>query len=676
MKLTIDQALRQGVALHREGKPQEAAKLYRAILEVQPSHPDANHNLGVLTLSLGKASAALVYFAAALKANPKIEQFWLSYIDTLIRLERIDLARQVISNAKQNGVAEDKLGILKAQIQQALVEKNTNQKSGEQESPGAKPDQDQLDLVIGHYQSGRLDDAELLARSLTESFPNHEFGWKALGAVLQRTGRQEESVSPLEHSVKLAPRDAEAHYNLAIALQGLDRLNEAEACYLRAVALKPEFVEAHSNLGNTLKQLGRFDEAEVCYSRAIELRPDYGDAHYNLANTLNEMGRLEEAEASYVRAIAADPDFTDAHNNLGNTLRKLGRLDEAERSLGKSVALRPDYAEAHYNLAICQQALGKLSLAELSYAKAGELHFDTLVLLEGIASLMQFHVPSSEFLDDLIKIQENIQQVSYTQRPTNIITDDDIINLINCLLRLLENSRLKLPEHHIRDPGHRSQIYRRNATSLNCDRHKAIFNSAKIIPEFCFGCYKVEITPRSFVELLKLYWVFDQIELPSNNTRKCFVELRDQVPGFYKGLIYCASVEEAFDISDLVSQVTAERLQVELPIRVKRGCSEYSLAFPTYKNFDEADASSLKYDRRWSAIETDFDARHKKTAPVSNVTLPGISLMDVLIIRNWVRYAQGIEDSSVERLINCQSVHNDMYQAARRRKANHIVTAP
>ena len=52
MKLTIDQALQQGVIAHKEGKLIEAENLYRSILNNQPNHPDANHNLGVLLLSL------------------------------------------------------------------------------------------------------------------------------------------------------------------------------------------------------------------------------------------------------------------------------------------------------------------------------------------------------------------------------------------------------------------------------------------------------------------------------------------------------------------------------------------------------------------------------------------------------------------------------------------------
>ena len=59
MKTGIEEALQQGIAAHKEGKLQEAERLYRTILQSQPLHPDANHNLGVLAVSVDKAAAAL-----------------------------------------------------------------------------------------------------------------------------------------------------------------------------------------------------------------------------------------------------------------------------------------------------------------------------------------------------------------------------------------------------------------------------------------------------------------------------------------------------------------------------------------------------------------------------------------------------------------------------------------
>ena len=112
MELTIEQALQQGIAAHKEGKLQDAERLYRAILQSQPLHPDANHNLGVLAVSVNNAKAALPFFKTALEANPKIEQFWLSYIDALIKEKQFDNANQVFEQAKKQGLDEGKLNIL------------------------------------------------------------------------------------------------------------------------------------------------------------------------------------------------------------------------------------------------------------------------------------------------------------------------------------------------------------------------------------------------------------------------------------------------------------------------------------------------------------------------------------------------------------------------------------
>ena len=108
MELTIEQALQQGVAAHEEGRLQEAERLYRAILGSQPQHPDANHNLGVLASDVGKVDAALPHFKVALEVNPKQEQFWLSYIDALIKEKQFETAKEVLEQGKKNGLAGEK----------------------------------------------------------------------------------------------------------------------------------------------------------------------------------------------------------------------------------------------------------------------------------------------------------------------------------------------------------------------------------------------------------------------------------------------------------------------------------------------------------------------------------------------------------------------------------------
>ena len=361
MELTIKRLLQQGIKAHKEGKLQDAEKLYRAILQSQPAHPDANHNLGVIAVSVNKADAALPLFKIALEANPKIEQFWLSYIDALIKETQLDNAKKAVEQAKNQGVAGDKLNTLESHLASGTQTQNVNFES---------PPQQQLSSLLEYYQNGRFDDAEKLSASLTQQFPAHQFGWKVLGAVLQQTGRVIDSLTAMQKSVQLAPQDAEAHNNLGNTLKELGRLDEAEASYKKAIALKPDYAEAHSNLGNTLQELGRLVEAETSYTQAIAFKPDFAEAYSNLGNTLQELGRLVEAEASYRQAIKIRPDYAEAYSNLGNSLKKLDRLDEAEASYTQAIALKPDYDEAHFNLGCFREYKCDLEAAIGSYKQA------------------------------------------------------------------------------------------------------------------------------------------------------------------------------------------------------------------------------------------------------------------------------------------------------------------
>ena len=99
MELTINQALIKGVEAHKAGKLEEADRYYTAILKVQPKHPDANHNMGILAVSIGKIEQALPFLKTALDSHPNIKQFWLSYIEALIKLKRTNDARTTLDQA-------------------------------------------------------------------------------------------------------------------------------------------------------------------------------------------------------------------------------------------------------------------------------------------------------------------------------------------------------------------------------------------------------------------------------------------------------------------------------------------------------------------------------------------------------------------------------------------------
>ena len=138
MEVTLDKALQKGVEAHKAGKAEEADRYYTAILKANPKHPDANHNMGVLAVAVGKVEQALPFFKTALEANQTIAQFWLSYIDALIKLNRIDDAKAAFDQAKSKGANGDGFDKLKERIGSS-----TSTNSNVQDPP-----QEQLNLLM------------------------------------------------------------------------------------------------------------------------------------------------------------------------------------------------------------------------------------------------------------------------------------------------------------------------------------------------------------------------------------------------------------------------------------------------------------------------------------------------------------------------------------------------
>ena len=92
--MELNKLLQQAAVAHQQGKLDEAERLYREILKIEPKHPATNHNLGILINSLNKTTDALELFKIAAEENPNIEQYWISYFTALIKENKLDKADQ------------------------------------------------------------------------------------------------------------------------------------------------------------------------------------------------------------------------------------------------------------------------------------------------------------------------------------------------------------------------------------------------------------------------------------------------------------------------------------------------------------------------------------------------------------------------------------------------------
>lgn len=100
-----------------------------------------------------------------------------------------------------------------------------------------------------------------------------------------------------------------------------------------------------------------------------------------------------------------------------------------------------------------------------------------------------------------------------------------------------------------------------------------IFNTFKFIPTRCLDCYKVVVEPKTVKQLVKLYEIMEELQLPS----KCGWDAREYSFGNYLGTFYARNLIDANMIFDKVQPVIKKRVG-NIRIYIKRFCSAFELS--------------------------------------------------------------------------------------------------
>ena len=249
MKQTGSQILQQALTSHKEGRHEEAIKLYRSVLKVQPDNVIIYYNLGVTLREFGKIDEAEASYKRAIELKS-------DFI----------LAHYNLGNTLK---AQGKFEEAKVSFKKAIE---------------LKPD-----YIEAHHNLGstferlnKLNEAEASYKKVIKLKPDLAEAHNNLGMTINKLGRLDDAVTCYKKAIELKSNFNEAYFNLANTLYELNDLDEAEASYKKVIKLKPDLAEAHNNLGMTINKLGRLDDAEACYKKAIELKPNYTEAHNNL----------------------------------------------------------------------------------------------------------------------------------------------------------------------------------------------------------------------------------------------------------------------------------------------------------------------------------------------------------------------------------------------------------
>ena len=99
----VDITLEHAISAHEAGNLVLAGEKYLEVLNLDPNHPDANHNFGLIALKMDEQAMAVQFFKNAIESNPSIKEYWVSCINTLIELKDVKNAQIALDKAKEVG---------------------------------------------------------------------------------------------------------------------------------------------------------------------------------------------------------------------------------------------------------------------------------------------------------------------------------------------------------------------------------------------------------------------------------------------------------------------------------------------------------------------------------------------------------------------------------------------
>jgi predicted O-linked N-acetylglucosamine transferase (SPINDLY family) len=227
---TSQDVFERALALHREGRREDAEPLYRKVISRNAQHHRALFGLSVVLFETGRLEEASRYLERAVAAEPHEPKYLTNLGEAYRRQGKLDLAAGALER-----VLADRPDFAEARQNLAVV------------------------LI----DAGRYAEALRELERVVAERPGDARSYVSLAWVLLRLRRLDEAAARARRAIELAPELASAHRFLGDALDELGDKSAAIASYRRSVELNPADFAAHSNLIMSMLTDPSFDQAAL-----------------------------------------------------------------------------------------------------------------------------------------------------------------------------------------------------------------------------------------------------------------------------------------------------------------------------------------------------------------------------------------------------------------------------
>ena len=299
----------EAMRAYENGKPAEARRLARQLVETAPGFGGAHYLLGLLALDQNQGRRAAAHLATAIAITPGQPALHLA------------MGRALELNGDQAEAALHFRTVI-----------------------GLAPHHAEAHAHLAHLlrQQGRRGEAIAHCRQAVAADPSHAEAWNTLGALLQEDGDPHEATQCLRRALHLRPSWPTALNNFGLALKECGNLAEAATILEGAVDIRPDHAGSRTNLAAAYRAMGQLEPARVQAEAAVKLAPRDVEAWIELGLIRQAQGHEEGAAAAFDRASAIVPDQIKPWFCLAEACRALGQNERAAQAYRHCLTLDPD----------------------------------------------------------------------------------------------------------------------------------------------------------------------------------------------------------------------------------------------------------------------------------------------------------------------------------------------
>jgi tetratricopeptide (TPR) repeat protein len=199
-------------------------------------------------------------------------------------------------------------------------------------------------------EAGKLAEAELVLDRAEKLAPSDSVILTLDAEVKGRLGEYSSAVALLERVIRLTPKSAQAHVNLAIALADSNDLDNALAETTTAISIAPGLAIAHLNRARILYDLRQDQKADDEFTLAARLNPGNPDCYFYWSFSERTQGNFAKETELLQKVVKLEPGNVKAHIMLANSLLDQDQTAEAVAELRIVLSIDPNSEQATYEL--------------------------------------------------------------------------------------------------------------------------------------------------------------------------------------------------------------------------------------------------------------------------------------------------------------------------------------